>query len=336
MKKIFKASLVLGIFTFLVAIVSLFFFKSDEKNPAIAIKTVENSIANHDKKNFYKFVDIESILNSSYDEVMEGLTDSDKSMSLEARGAVKNFTQMLKSPLLLSLRTAIDGYVATGKFNDSENLGVKDILSKTGIDQIEYRGLENISYVSDNEKEAVADIKIFQPELGQDFILKVILKVNENGDWQIVNVQNFHDFVMKIEENRHIQLEKYLKRTEEINSVHDKVIRDAEQKYSSVLSAGSLGQDNTRADLKDIMLNVLKKDWELRKQELFELNVPKGAETLQNLRIKICDLEISYAEEYAEWLSNKKVATIKSAEEKHRQAQILMTEANVLARRMAN
>ena len=329
----FTPFLTLIIFVFILAGIFLYFFKTDEKTPAAAIQTVENSVANHDKENFYKVVDIDSVLNSSYDEVMEGLTDSDKSISIDAREAVKNFTQMLKTPLMLSLKTAIDDYVSTGKFNDFENLGIKEILSKTGIEQIEYRGLENISSV--NIDEAVADIKIFHPELEQDFILKFGLKADENGNWKIINVQNFREFVTLIGESRNKQIEKYLKQTDEINSFHDQVIRDSEQKYNSVLSAGSLGQEKTRADLKSLMLDV-KKDWEVRKQEFFSLTVPKGAETLHNLRIKICDLEIGYAAEYAEWMSDKKAATIKSAEEKHRQAQILMTEANVLAGRMEN
>ncbi len=326
----------LGIVLLFIMGAGLYFFRSDEKTPEFAIDSVEKSVASHDKQTFYKFVNIESVLDSSYDEIVEGLTDSDKSMSIEAREAVKNFTQMLKSPLILSLKSAIDSYVETGEFSEPENLGIKSLLTKTGIDKIEFRGIENISTNSANEKEAFADVKIFQPELGREFVLKVVLNMNDKGEWQIVGLQNFRDFVMQIGEVRRAQLLQYLARTDEINSAHDQVIRDAEQKYSSILALGSLGQESTRSDLKNLMLDVVKKDWEARKKEFFSLTVPSDAETLHNLRIKICDLEIEYATEYAEWMSDKKAATIKAAEEKRRQAQTLMTEANVLARRMAN
>ena len=313
-----------------------FSHSANKATPEYAITQVENSIKNHDKTEFYKLVDVDGVLNSSYDEVVEGLTDSDKTMSIEAREAVKNFTQMLKSPLMLSLKSAIDSYVEKGEFSDSNGEGIKELLSKTGIDKIEFRGFENISINAEKENLASADIKIFQPELGHEFSLKTNLRKDENGQWKIISLQNFREFVTQIGEVRRAQLQAYLTKTEEINSLHDQTIRDAEQKYSSILAVGNIGQEGTRSDLKTLILDVVKKDWEVRKQELFNLTVPQGAENLHNLRIKICDLEIGYAEDYAQWMSDKKSSTLKSADEKHRQAQLLTTEANVLARRMAN
>lgn len=309
---------------------------ASKATPEYAMAQVEKSVKNHDKTEFYKLVDVDGVLNSSYDEVVAGLTDSDETMSVEAREAVKNFTQMLKSPLMLSLKSAIDTYVERGEFTGAEGDGVKELLRKTGIDKIEFRDFENIVVNPDNENQAVADVKIFQPELGHEFILKTNLRKDETGQWKIISLQNFREFVTQIGEVRRAQIQAYLAKTEEINSLHDQTIRDAEQKYSSILAVGNIGQDSTRSDLKTLMLDVVKKDWEVRKQELFNLTVPQGAENLHNLRIKICDLEIGYAEDYAQWMSDKKSATLKSAEEKRRQAQVLTTEANVLARRMAN
>ena len=116
----------------------------------------------------------------------------------------------------------------------------------------------------------------------------------------------------------------------------DKFFVDAEQKYKAIKAAGSLAQDRTRISLRDLMSNVIKKDWEARKIEFLKLTVPKDAETLQNLRLKICDLEISYAEGYAQWMEDKMAATIKSAEENHRQAQTLRAEERILIRKMSD
>lgn len=314
----------------------LFSHSVSKSTPEYTMAQVEKSVKNHDKTEFYKLVDVDGVLNSSYDEVVDGLTDSDKTMSDDAREAVKNFTQMLKSPLMLSLKSAIDTYVEKGEFSGAEGDGVKELLRKTGIDKIEFRDFENIVINPDNENQASADVKIFQPELGHEFTLKTNLRKDETGQWKIISLQNFREFVTHIGEVRRVQLQAYLTKTEEINSLHDQTIRDAEQKYSSILAVGNIGQEGTRSDLKTLMLDVIKKDWEVRKQELFNLTVPQGAENLHNLRIKICDLEIGYAEDYAQWMSDKKAATLKSADEKHRQAQVLTTEANVLAHKMAD
>ena len=95
-----------------------------------------------------------------------------------------------------------------------------------------------------------------------------------------------------------------------------------------------MAQDKTRAELKALIVEVFQPDWEGRKQELFSLPVPKDAAALQELYMKICDLSIAAAQDYAKWLDDKNAATIKSAEDKIHQAQTLTREAAALAKRM--
>ena len=66
------------------------------------------------------------------------------------------------------------------------------------------------------------------------------------------------------------------------------------------------------------------------------MKVPKDAETLQNLYMRICDLSIAAAKDYAKWMDDNNAATIKSAEEKIHQVQTLMAEAASLAKRMTS
>lgn len=310
-------------------------FSSDTKTPEYAIKSLEQSISEHNKQEFYESVNLDDVLNSSYEGLVEGLTDAEKDMPPEAKDAVKNFTQMLKSPMLLSLKSAIDSFVETGKFNAQENAGVSELLRRTGIDKIEFRGIGGVKINPENENEATAKIKIFQSEIGGEFIMDTVLNKNPEGKWQIVRLENFRDFIAQINEVRRAQVAQYLAQATEINSRHDQTIHEAEQKYSSILSLGGLAQDNTRSALKTLLLDVVKKDWEVRKQELFSLSVPQDAEGLQSLQLKVCDFEIGYAEEYAKWMEDKKVSTLQSAEEKQRQAHALTTEATALAAKLS-
>ena len=257
-------------------------------------------------------------------------------MTEDAQVAVKNFTEMLREPLLLSLKAAIDSYIDTGDFNREENSGVKNLLERTGFDRFEYRGIEVVAINPKNSNEATAKVRIYQPELAQDFIFNVILKRNYNDEWQIVSLQNFDEFINRLNGVRRIKLNKYLEQTDEINFVHDEVIDSAEQKYHEILAKGTLSQDDIRAELKTLMLDTVKKDWEARKQELSEVEVPNSAKTLHNLRLKICELEIGYADDYAQWMIDKKASTAKSAEDKKRQSQTLLEEAEILYRRMTD
>ena len=66
------------------------------------------------------------------------------------------------------------------------------------------------------------------------------------------------------------------------------------------------------------------------------MQMPKDAESLHSLYMKICDLAIAAANDYAKWLDDNNPATIKAAEEKIHQVQTLTTEAADLARRMTS
>lgn len=313
-----------------------FFLTSDKDKPAYALQTVEKAVENHNKADFYKVVDLESILDASYSSIVEGVTDADKSMTADARVAVKNFTEMLREPLLLSLKAAVDSYIENGEFNKSENASVTTLLERTGFDRIKYRGVDSVEINPRNSREATARVRIYQPEIDREFIFNVILRRNAKDDWQIVGLQNFQDFIDGLNKVRRVQLDKYLEDSAAVNSKHAEIISDAEEKYAEILEEGTLGQDKTRADLKALMLDVIKKDWEERRQELSNLSVPHGAKTLHNLRIKICDLQIEYAENFAQWMDDKKAETAKSAEDKKKLAQTLQAEDNALTRRMSN
>lgn len=311
-------------------------FHVNTDTPDFAIKTIHRSIEEHDAKTFYKFVNVDSVLDSGYNGFVDGLTSHENTMTPDAKEAIRNFTQMLRAPMIVSLKSAIDSYVATGDLKAEENGGVIELLEKTGLNEAEIRDVKNIQINDANKDEAFADLIIYQPELGKEFPLQFVLSRVDGNQWQVSRVQNFQEFVEEIGKARRIQVDEYLTKVSEINSRHDTKIREAEQKYGSILAMGNLGQDKTRADLKALINDVFKKDWEMRKQEIFSLRVPKDAETLQNLYMRICDLSIAAAQDYAKWMDDQNPATIKSAEEKIRQAQTFTTDAAALAKRMTS
>lgn len=313
-----------------------YFFHVKSDGPEAAINAVTLSIERHDVTEFHRAVNVDSLLDSGYAGFVDGLTAFDNSMTPDARDAIKTFTEMLRTPLMLSLKSAIDSYVATGDPNLKENVGVAEILQRTGLNDIEVRKVKNIELNDANRNEAFADVIVFQPELGHEFPIQITLARNNENQWQIVRIENFQEYVSKVAEARRHLLGEYLSKAGEINSRHAAAIREAEQRYGTILSTGNLGQDKTRAELKALMTDVIKTDWETRKQELFVLKVPKDAETLHNLYMKICDLSIAAAQDYAKWMDDKNAATIKAAEDKIHQAQTLNSEAMAIAKRMTS
>ena len=344
-----KYGIIAGIVVIILAIFGIinFLFNSPKDSPAYAVKMLQESIQNHDQVAFNNIVNVDRLLSNSFDGFVEGTIASDENMPEEVKDHIVSFTQMLKVPMTESMKTAIRNYVAYGSFEDRSQDGksqgsqdsnmaaVSEILDRTGLSRTTFRDIDSVKVIKDNDKQAVALVKVYQQEINREFTFEVLLEKNNQDVWRVVNIRNFRNFVEAVNKARRKQLDTYLSETDSIISLHDETIRDAEQKYSKILSSGSLGKDETREKLKALMTDVVKKDWEVRKEELFDIHVPQGAESLQNLRIKICDLSIESAELYAKWMSDKKAATVKEADDKRKQIQVLLSEEKILVSRMS-
>ena len=326
----------LAVVALVLVIGGYYFFHVGTDTPDYAIKKVAQSVENHDVKEFHRVVNIDSVLDSGYDAFVESIAAPDTKMLPEVKETIKNFTQTLRAPMLISLKSSLDSYIETGEFNRENNVGVVELLEQTGLNDVEIRNVKNIEISDADRNEAFADLIIYQPELDREFPIQILLKRVNDNQWQVTRVQNFQEYVTQIIKARRTQLEVYLKEAAEINTKYDTTLRESEQKYDTILSLGNIGQDKTRAELKSLIDDHFKPNWQQRKQELFSLHVPKDAETLHNLYLKICDTAISASEDYSSWLDDRNSLKIKSAEDKIHQIKSMMDEASALAGRMIN
>ncbi len=338
MNKRLKKSLGAGLAALAVVVAGggYYYFHVNTDTPAYAIEAVSKSIEHRDVKEFNRAVNVDSVLDSGYEGLADGLAAVDSTATPETQETLRNVTRMLREPMLASLKSAVNSYVATGTLNPKENVGVLEILERAGLNGAEIRDVKNVELNDADKNEAFADVIVYQPELGRDFPIEIILSRGKDDRWQITRVKNFQEYVAQITQARREQLNQYLAQAAEINARHDVTIRAAESKYGLILSAGSLAQDKTRAELKTLLDDTFKRDWEARKQELFGLHVPKDAETLHNLYLRICDVWIDAAQDYGRWLDDNNALTIRAAEDKIHQAQDLTSDAANLAKRMTS
>ena len=314
------------------------YFQVYTKTPDYALQKIEQSLEEHDQKTFGRYVDMDALLDKSYDDLMEGLMDAEQPLSSEAKFTVGNFTQMLKAPLITSFKQAVEQYVSTGSWElgaeeGSQGLEAAQVLEKSGLSQSRFRKVDSIA----KDKEAgtaIAKVRIFQQEANEEFVLDVQFTEQQDGTWRVTEVGNFHEFVLFLTKARRAQLVQYADTTAEIISRHDAVMIQAQEQFNSLLSRGTLGSDETRKALKNFMEGTIKADWQQRKDELSAVTVPAAAQTLHHLRLKICDLHIAYASGYAAWMTDKKAATIREADRQLKQAKTLEQEEKFLARRV--
>ena len=208
------------------------------------------------------------------------------------------------------------------------------VLTRIGLKTIQFR---NIDYIATDRETgtARAGVRVYQADIGVEFIFEVKLVQGGDGVWRVTEIQNLHDFVAMIAKAHDAILADYLAKSQAIIDAHGKSVQEIEQEFSSTLQKGSLGNDETRQALKTIMLEKAAADWTQRKAELSDLTVPPMADTLHHLRLRSCDMRIAYILGYAAWLDDKKAATIREAQAKLKQAKTLENEAAALARHMS-
>ena len=329
--------LILGLLALVVVGATAYYFGVYVKTPEYAVKMIIQSIDRHDKQKFYEYVDIDAIADVGYDEFTAGLADTPQgAVGDEAVMAVRDFGRIIKKPIVASFKSAIDGYLETGnweeKKTDDNAVDSAEIISRIGLDGLVLKGIDSID--TDREKNiATVKIRLFQKDAKEDFV--AVLRLDKkDGRWKAAEVTNLREYTAFVNKARRQGIVDYLDKVATIASAHDKITRDADFEFQKILAAGTLGRESTRSELRDLMEKTVKRDWQARKSELAALAVPESAASLHHLLNRICDLHIAYADTYSKWLRDKNASTIREAESQLKQAKTLESEAEFMIKRM--
>ena len=312
------------------------YFRIYTKTPEYALRSIETALEQHDETLFLRHVRLDDVLNSGYDDFMMGTMDAEFGHSRESAAALEDFSKMLKPAFIKMLQDAVHSRLTTGAWpsvTPAEDGGdTENILSRIGVRDLEFREISNLTLHEDTQT-AEADILVHQGEADTDFTFKILLKPSEDGDWQVISIQNLHEYAGVLEQARRRHIAAYLEESNAIIERHDQTSAAAQLRLYSALGAGALGSQATRDMARQIMEQEILADWQERKNELEAVSAPRSMQSLHQLRLKICDLHIAYAQGYAAWMTDKNAATIRAAENSLRQAEVLEVEAAFLVQR---
>ena len=311
---------------------ALWYYGYYTKTPEYAVRMIEEASVSHDVVKFERYVDVRKISEMAGDEFLEGVMDSDRALTEEARSAVSNYASIFKASVSKNFEDAIREYVRTGEWGGLSP-DAQLLLDKAGLYQAEPRGVDGLEKNAEDGK-ATVGFRLHQKEAADEFVLKVRLVKGQDGVWRAEEIANFREFITFVMKARKEQFRSYLKTTEDILRVHEEKISAADKKLVDILHSGSMGDMNVRRQMRTVMAEEILPDWQLRRSELEQIDPPTAAQTLHRLRLRICDMRISYAIRYAEWLETKKAADIQEANEILKEARTLEQEAETMTHRM--
>lgn len=320
---------------------SIAYFNFYVKTPEYTLKAVQEAVENHDIDEFNKYVDVDSVVTGVTDNMLDAIIASQSNLPEEAKVAMNSLATMFKAPLVASLNDGLTTFVKTGSWETAEDvkdsqgamIDSKMILDQTGLMGISFSGID---YINMNEENGTAQVgvKVEQSEIGQPFVFEITLEEQPDGYWKVVSVDNFADFIKALQAGRQKYIEDYINQTTALLSDKEKILTENEAKLNASLKLGVLGNDKSRMEVKtSIEENILPQLKQLQ-AALQEIEVPKAAETLHNLQLKACESKIAYYENYAKWLENKDIKTLREATDNMKKAKTMEHEAQLLKNRI--
>lgn len=332
---------VLALLVVLLVAGGVWYAKYYTKTPEYTIKMVQEAVTDHDKDKLYQYIDVEHMLDTASDAMLDGLVQAMVPATGDTKEAVSSLTKMFKAPVVMSFQKAVDTYVEQGVWIDANtdpnsiaaSVDTDMIVSRIGLSDISFQKLDSMS-VDFETGTAVAKVRVLQNSSNEEFVLDVELLETEDGSWQVYEITNFKEFIENMQSQRQKQVKAYLDDSASLMQSHDAVVAEADQEMADILAAGSLGSNDTRSAIKAVLESKTIPDWEARKAELEAMPVPDAAGSLHRLRLKICDARIEYATNYAKWMDDKKAASVRAADNSIKIAKTLEKDAELLTKQV--
>lgn len=336
--KIFVAVIVLLI----IAIGGSFaYFNYYVKTPQYALNAIESSVKNHDIDEFNKYVDTDSVVSGVTDDMLTAIISAQEGLPDEAKAAMNNMATMFKAPLVASLNEGLNTFVKTGELQtgdttkDSQGAMINSdmILDQTGLSGLSFDGVDYVN-VDEANGTAEAGIKATQSEINQQFTFNVVLQKQDDGYWKVTKITNFADFLKVLSDARKQEIADYIDQSNQLLLDKEKSITESETQLNAALSLNVLGKDDSRQEIKAQIENEVLPQLQDLQTSLQNLNVPKAAQTLHNIRLKALECKIAYYQDYAKWLDNKDINTLRSATDNLKKAKTMESDANALTKRI--
>ena len=211
-----------GIAVIIIALLaSCWYFFYWKKTPEYSLGIIRESIQAHDVVTFEKHVDMDALLTRAFDDVVGASLEEDESIGDFSKSFAKGFAQVIKQPLVMSMKDAIKQFVEKGTVDEvaketpkqeKQQFSPKELSKKTGASSSEYRG---IAYSKKDGNIAVVGIKTYDKQIDKELIIELKMNALEDGTWRVSEISNLKEYMSKLTTYRREKLAELNKPTEE-------------------------------------------------------------------------------------------------------------------------
>lgn len=178
------------------------------KTPLYAVNEVRDSMQNHNVEKFEKYVDLHSVLDKAFEDVIMAeskINNDNVASNAFAMGILRMIKPAVVDLLVEETKASIANQNTEQKQTVSGNASHKDPIAdamrsnlekKLSLDKLK---LKDISLEDSKEGQAVVNLVITHKELNKDFELKMKMVLTEDNVWHIKEFTNLVDFIYELD-----------------------------------------------------------------------------------------------------------------------------------------
>lgn len=175
-----------------IGIAALIVSKNFASRPNNPIKNLRQTVENHDAENFYKFVDVDKILDSAAEGILTAQINSKVDALAYSTQDYINKYESLKPDFITSAKNYLDQYLATGKIIFQEPLtDAQKFLKNSRVDTCEIKTFTKPKTV---DGETHATVEFYNAGMNFYFELDLTLEKVRGTGWRIVNAKGFENY----------------------------------------------------------------------------------------------------------------------------------------------
>ncbi|MBR3621877.1 MAG: DUF2939 domain-containing protein [Selenomonadaceae bacterium] len=179
------------------------------RTPQYSLKLIQEAVQEHNWQKFSRHVDVKSVTESAFDDLIAAATEKDKSMDDDTKNLAAGFAQMLKPVFVNAFEEGIKKYVETGNLNEQQKQEPAKDASEDMKNQAANNWIKNsrageskFTGIKGTVKEgsvATVILGLRDEKLKADYEIKLFMNQLEDGTWRLTKISNIKEFFKSVE-----------------------------------------------------------------------------------------------------------------------------------------
>lgn len=306
-----------------------FFYYKHTHSPEYALAQLQTAFEHRDIDTIHQYVDFKTLLPPNYKILTNDIFANDKIYSEQEHTIYRTFYNIIEPIIIEGTIQSIDKYIQTGNWQrynyesmlKGRQLGIDytELINRSLLFNINFKSIQNLEPIDDNTVKAV--IAVADKYTDTNFDLQLTLHKNDNNIWQVVEINNYQEYLTLISNIYRKDINTYLTNTKSDLDKNNARFQQLQTEFTVLAENFKANPTNSqRALLKSFIDNQIVPTYQDWYNYLQSYQIPTGARHLHELRLESTTYSIQAWKAYAVGIQDNKPEDLAKAERLHQKA----------------